>query len=98
MTKPRLVLRKRQSGLSLAKAAALKMWRLEARSSMWEDLARGRKTEVDYLNGEIVRLAQTCGAAAPLNTRVVQLIHDVEARGTGSPKLSAEALWSALHA
>ena len=69
----------------------------EARSSMWEDLARGRKTEVDYLNGEIVRLAEKIGITAPLNARVVKLIHDVEERGGGSPKLGAEALWAALH-
>jgi len=69
----------------------------EARSSMWEDLTRGRKTEVDYLNGEIVRLAERTGLPAPLNARVVTLIHDVEERGKGSPKLSAEALWAALH-
>ena len=31
----------------------------EARSSMWADLSKGRLTEVDYLNGEIVRLAQS---------------------------------------
>ncbi len=70
----------------------------EARSSMWEDLTRGRKTEVDYLNGEIVRLAEKTGMNAPLNARVVKLVHDVEEAGNGSPKLSADQLWSALHA
>src|SRR4029079_4257224 len=30
----------------------------QARSSMWEDLEAGRTTEVDYLNGEIVALAE----------------------------------------
>ena len=34
----------------------------EARSSMWEDLCRKRKTEVEFLNGEIVRLAEEVGA------------------------------------
>jgi 2-dehydropantoate 2-reductase len=65
----------------------------EARSSMWEDLAKGRPTEVDYLNGEIVRLAATCGARAPINERVVALVHAVEEAGKGSPAMSAEALW-----
>jgi len=68
----------------------------EARSSMWEDLTRGRPTEVDYLNGEIVRLAESCGAAAPINTRMVAIVHDAEKRAAGSPKLSADALWRAL--
>ena len=70
----------------------------EARSSMWEDLARGRKTEVDYLNGEIVLLAEKSGMKAPLNARIVDLIHAVEVAGKGSPKLSADQLWSALTA
>ncbi len=70
----------------------------EARSSMCEDLARGRKTEVDYLNGEIVLLAEKAGMKAPLNARIVDLIHAVEAAGKGSPKLSADQLWSALTA
>jgi 2-dehydropantoate 2-reductase len=69
----------------------------EARSSMWEDLVRGRPTEVDYLNGEVVRLAAASGTDAPLNRRVVELVHEVEAKGTGSPKLGADALWSALN-
>ncbi|HMR80341.1 MAG TPA: ketopantoate reductase C-terminal domain-containing protein, partial [Polyangiaceae bacterium] len=64
----------------------------EARSSMWEDLNRGRKTEVEFLNGEIVRLAEQCGVSAPLNQRMVALIHRAEAAGSGSPKLAAEAL------
>lgn len=68
----------------------------EARSSMWEDLTANRATEVDWLNGEVVRLAESCGAQAPLNRRIVELVHEAERRGAGSPKLSAEELWSRL--
>ncbi len=68
----------------------------EARSSMWEDLARRRPTEVDWLNGEIVRLAESCGARAPLNARMVAIVHEAEERGAGSPKLSANELWASL--
>lgn len=70
----------------------------EARSSMWEDLTRGRNTEVDELNGEIVRLAESCGTTAPLNQRIVEIVHEVEQKREGSPKMSADALWSRLHA
>jgi hypothetical protein len=35
-------------------------------------------------------------AQAPLNARMVEIVHAVEARGAGSPKLSAKGLWSAL--
>ena len=68
----------------------------EARSSMWEDLSRGRLTEVDHLNGEIVRVAAAIGRKAPLNRRMVEIVHDAEKKGGGSPKLSADELWAAL--
>ena len=50
----------------------------EARSSMWEDLQAKRRTEVDYLNGAVVRLAESLGRDAPLNRRIVDLIRAAE--------------------
>jgi 2-dehydropantoate 2-reductase len=52
-----------------------------ARSSMWEDLELGRRTEVDWLNGEVVKLAEGLGRKAPVNARLVALIRDAEAGG-----------------
>lgn len=52
-----------------------------ARSSMWEDLEAHRATEVDWLNGEVVRLAQRLGREAPVNARLVALVHDAEKGG-----------------
>ncbi len=69
-----------------------------ARSSMWQDLDARRPTEIDYLNGEIVRLAAAHGQAAPLNARVVELIRAAEAAGAGSPKLGPDELWRKLTA
>ena len=68
----------------------------EARSSMWEDLERRRPTEVDHLNGEIVELADRAGVKAPLNRRIVELVHAAEQAASGSPGLDAGALWTAL--
>jgi 2-dehydropantoate 2-reductase len=68
----------------------------EARSSMWEDLERRRPTEVDYLNGEIVRLAEDVGAPAPVNRRIVALIREAEAAGKGSPGIEGHALLRAI--
>ena len=62
----------------------------EARSSMYEDLSLGRKTEIDYLNGEIVGLAKKHGVPVPLNTRIVGLIKKAEESEAGSPMLSAD--------
>ena len=46
----------------------------KARSSMADDLALGRRTEVDALSGEVVRLAQSQGMQAPRNAKMVQLL------------------------
>jgi 2-dehydropantoate 2-reductase len=59
----------------------LKKWKIDAkaRSSMADDLAAGRTTEVDYINGELVALADRIGAEAPVNRRIVELIRAAEA-------------------
>lgn len=67
-----------------------------ARSSMWQDLDARRSTEVDFLNGEIVRVAQRSGGKAPLNARIVELIRAAETKAAGSPRMSPDALWLAL--
>ncbi len=69
----------------------------QARSSMWEDLNRRRTTEVDFLNGEIVKLAERVGVTAPLNQRITELVHAAEHQNQGSPKLAADVLWTRLH-
>ncbi|WP_299610291.1 2-dehydropantoate 2-reductase [uncultured Tateyamaria sp.] len=60
----------------------------QARSSMWDDLKRGRRTEIDALQGAIIALAERHGRQAPLNTRMRALIREAEAAGNGSPGLS----------
>ncbi|MDH6118455.1 2-dehydropantoate 2-reductase [Kitasatospora sp. GAS204A] len=58
----------------------------QARSSMWEDLQRGRPTEVDTLQGEITALATRHGLTAPANARLIALVHEAEAAGAGAAK------------
>ena len=48
---------------------------------MADDLASGRRTEVDYINGELVRLADKLGTDAPVNRKIVELIRRAEAGG-----------------
>jgi 2-dehydropantoate 2-reductase len=58
-----------------------------ARSSMWEDLLRGRATEIDYLQGAILALADRTGVAAPMTQRIIRLIKEAESTRAGSPGL-----------
>jgi 2-dehydropantoate 2-reductase len=64
----------------------------EARSSMWEDLQRGRRTEIDYLQGVITGIAERRGLQVPLSARIVALIKRAEAEGKGSPGLTPEQI------
>ena len=59
----------------------LRKWKIDAkaRSSMTDDLATGRRTEIDYLNGELARLAERLGVDAPVNRRIVELVRRAEA-------------------
>lgn len=52
-----------------------------ARSSMWDDLEAGRPTEIAYLQGAVVALAERVGRRAPINRRLVDLLRAAEAGG-----------------
>ena len=67
----------------------LKMQKIDAnaRSSMADDFAAGRPTEIDYLNGEVVKLAHRLGRRAPINEKIVALVRQAEA--------GVERLWEA---
>lgn len=54
----------------------------EARSSMADDLAVGRPTEIDEMQGAVVALSESHGMAAPVCSRVVDLVREAEAAGT----------------
>jgi 2-dehydropantoate 2-reductase len=60
-----------------------------ARSSMADDLALGRKTEIDAFCGEVVRLARAHGLDAPLNARIQRLV-ETDPRPRSGKALRAE--------
>jgi 2-dehydropantoate 2-reductase len=68
----------------------------EARASMYWDLERRRVTEVDFLNGELLELAESSGMDAPYNRRMTELVHEAERARQGSPRMPADALLAAL--
>ena len=48
--------------------------------SMVADMRLGRPTEIEQLNGEVVRLGDQVGVETPINSRLVELIHAREGR------------------
>jgi len=68
-----------------------------ARPSMAADIAAGRPTEVDQINGEVSALGRAVGRPTPVNDTLVRLIHALEAQER--PQfLSPAALMAALEA
>ncbi len=65
----------------------------QARSSMYEDLTLQRKTEIDYINGEIVKLGQKINVKTPINSGITELIKQAEQARQGSPMLSSSLLY-----
>ncbi|UTO21027.1 2-dehydropantoate 2-reductase [Acinetobacter sp. Z1] len=49
-----------------------------ARSSMADDLMAGRKTEIDWINGEVVNLARQLNLKAPINQKLIELVKQAE--------------------
>jgi len=47
-------------------------------SSMLQDVLRNKRTEIDFINGVIVRLGQELGIAVPTNKLLVDLIKTIE--------------------
>jgi len=46
--------------------------------SILQSIQRGRPSEIDYFNGEIVHLGGKIGVPAPLNEKLVGMVHNVE--------------------
>lgn len=67
----------------------------KARSSMLDDLESGRVSEIDYLQGEIIRQAEAIGLTAPHNQAILQAVNLAFEKGY-SPKLSGKDIWDLI--
>jgi 2-dehydropantoate 2-reductase len=54
---------------------------------MGQDVHKGRKTEIDYMNGHVVTQGKARGVPTPVNAAVVDMVHEVE---SGARKQSPE--------
>ncbi len=46
--------------------------------SILQSIMRGKTSEIDFLNGEVVHLANNFKLQAPLNSKIVDMVHEVE--------------------
>ncbi len=47
-------------------------------SGMLKDVEKGRKCEIDFINGAVCKAGQEVGVATPLCKRVVEIVHGIE--------------------
>ena len=66
-----------------------------ARSSMLDDLEMGRVSEIDYLQGEIVALAEKTQQSAPCNAAIYRAVQNAFKAGT-SPRMSGKDIYRYL--
>ena len=50
------------------------------RASMAQDVAKGRPTEIDHMNGSVVARGRARGVPTPVSEAVVEVMHEVDAR------------------
>jgi hypothetical protein len=56
----------------------------DVKPSMLQDFERGRKTEVDFINGYVVTLGYASGVPVHMNAAITDLVHQIE-RGVLQP-------------
>ena len=56
----------------------------DVKPSMLQDFERGRKTEVDFINGYVATLGHASGVPVHMNTTITDLVHQIE-RGVLQP-------------
>ena len=60
--------------------------------STGQDMVKGRKTEIDAINGFVVEKGREMGIPTPLNEKIVDMVHKCE-RGEVKPDPSNVAGW-----
>jgi 2-dehydropantoate 2-reductase len=69
------------AGQILPLVMRVRMGTVPNQGSTLQSLHRGQRTEVDFLNGAVVRAAAAAGVAAPVNAMLTELVHEVERTG-----------------
>jgi len=66
---------------------------MKHRCSTWQDIALKRgKTEVDFINGEVIKLGEKLGIPTPLNSLLLKLVKEMTQEGAPTGKYSISDL------
>ena len=73
------------AGAAFPRLLARRMGSVPNPGSTLQSIRRGQLTEIDFLNGAVVDAARAGGVPAPINSAIVQMVHEVERTGTFLP-------------
>jgi 2-dehydropantoate 2-reductase len=66
--------------------------------SMLQDIRRGRRTEIEFINGYVVNMARQFELDAPINAAIVETVHAITSgRLAPNPGLLAQVLQARTH-
>ena len=65
--------------------------------STLQDVRKGRKTEIDGLNGYVSRRGREAGVPTPVNDAIVELIRDVESGKKAPSPANVDEVWDLVH-
>jgi 2-dehydropantoate 2-reductase len=68
-------------GSALPRRIVARMGSTPNPGSTLQSIRRGQSTEIDFLNGAVVRAGSDVGIATPINSALVELVHQVERTG-----------------
>ena len=72
-------------GAAFPRLLARRMGAVPNPGSTLQSIRRGQATEIDFLNGAVVSAASSAGLASPVNTAIVDMVHEVERSGEFLP-------------
>jgi 2-dehydropantoate 2-reductase len=72
-------------GAAFPRLLARRMGAVPNPGSTLQSIRRGQATEIDFLNGAVVAAARAAGLPSPVNSAIVEMVHEVEDSGEFLP-------------
>jgi hypothetical protein len=66
-------------------------------ASTAQDIAKGRRTEIDYLNGYVSARGREVGVPTPVNDAIVTVLKEVEAGARAPDPANVDRVWDLCH-
>lgn len=66
------------------------------RGNIHQDLERGVNTEVDFINGEVVKIGDRLGIDTPVNTAIVKMVKEIEGKKRQMSVRNLHTIWDQI--